>query len=523
MTEPWIEPTQLLTGAQKEVIETKMRKYLMDAVNYRGASAPLILQTSAKTVVQMVGGAAGRWLRRYLARERVVTKAKDVLWGWAGQQSIAGWLHLKGGRPQTGAGGPLEEWRVQAVEMGGWRSMLRQGDTAWMSSFRLKVLQALQQYHEVTLQGTCTVTTDTVEEVWVHSAKAWSRMGPGGTQSRDLYDLALLQLRQQRRLEILGGQYQPLRRVRQCVQTAVARGVQARGAVGRQVTQASRTPVERNVIVDLCAGRQSMRVPAQQEGYRYVAVELLAIIEALGGKREAQVVLDIASVEPEELLEAITMQAGIRQEEILFIWASVPCTTLGAIDSSNQRPGYTWHRDYTKHKQRPYRGGTVAILGGTREPRTPTARNHDKLALVVITALDALYNLYGVHYAVENPRASLRMRPLMRSLLRSSRVRQELVNYCQYGHIYHKETNVWTTVGWTPVGRSGTGLCRAATGYCTEEQGYVNEDTGYWRHRYVIAGDYSRSVKGPTVLQEEMKNRVPAELLSEILVALRQQ
>ena len=140
MTEPWIEPTQLLTGAQKEVIETKMRKYMMDTVNYKGASTPLILQTSAKTVVQMVGGAAGRWLRRYLARERVVTKAKDVLWGWAGQQSIAGWLHLEGGRPQTGAGGPLEEWRVQAVEMGGWRSMLRQGDTAWMSSFRLKVL-----------------------------------------------------------------------------------------------------------------------------------------------------------------------------------------------------------------------------------------------------------------------------------------------------------------------------------------------------------------------------------------------
>ena len=64
----------------------------------------------------------------------------------------------------------------------------------------------------------------------------------------------------------------------------------------------------------------------------------------------------------------------------------------------------------------------MAITGGTREPRTPRARNRDRLALVV-AALDALYNLYDVHYAIENPRASLRMRPLMMSLVQSERVR----------------------------------------------------------------------------------------------------
>ena len=75
--------------------------------------------------------------------------------------------------------------------------MLRQGDTAWMAGFRMRVLQALQQYHEVTPAGLCIVTADTVEEVWYHSAKAWSKMVPGGKQSRDLYDLALIQLQQQ--------------------------------------------------------------------------------------------------------------------------------------------------------------------------------------------------------------------------------------------------------------------------------------------------------------------------------------
>ena len=125
----------------------------------------------------------------------------------------------------------------------------------------------------------------------------------------------------------------------------------------------------------------------------------------------------------------------------------MPCTTLGSIDSSSWRPGYTWHRDYSKHNEKMCKCGTVAITDNTREPRTSRASNLDQLALAVVTALDALYNLYGVHYAIENPRASLRMRPLMLSLVQSDRVRLELVNYCQYNHIFAKETNVWTTMG----------------------------------------------------------------------------
>jgi hypothetical protein len=188
---------------------------------------------------------------------------------------------------------------------------------------------------------------------------------------------------------------------------------------------------------------------------------------------------------------------------------------------SNQRPGYTWHRDYSKHSQKRCKCGTVAITGGTQEPRTQRARNHDRLALVVVTALDALYNLYGVHYAIENPRASLKKRPLMLSLVQSEWMRLELVNYCQYSHIFAKDTNVWTTVGWTSKGASGTGLCRAATGYCSSKAGSLMEDTGRWNHHNVIAGDYTRSVKGSTLIKDELQNRVPSRLMAEILAALR--
>ena len=120
--------------------------------------------------------------------------------------------------------------------------MLRQGDTAWMAAFRMRVLQALQQYHEVTPAGLCTVTADTVEEVWYHSAKAWSRMVPGGKQSRDLYDLALMQLQQHQRLALEQEQVHTQKRAKQCAQTALSRGAQSKGAVSKQVAQASKSP-----------------------------------------------------------------------------------------------------------------------------------------------------------------------------------------------------------------------------------------------------------------------------------------
>ena len=129
-----------------------------------------------------------------------------------------------------------------------------------MAGFRMRVLQALQQYHEVTPAGLCTVTEDTVEEVWYHSAKAWSRTVPGGKQSRGLYDLALIQLQQHQRLALEQGQVHTQRRVRQCVQTALSRGAQTKGAVCKQVAQAGRSPVAKGG----CGGRPVCRATVDE-------------------------------------------------------------------------------------------------------------------------------------------------------------------------------------------------------------------------------------------------------------------
>ena len=114
------------------------------------------------------------------------------------------------------------------------------------------------------------------------------------------------------------------------------------------------------------------------------------------------------------------------------------------------------------------------------------------------------------------------MRPVVLAHERSGRLFCKRVNYCQYDHIFAKDTNVWTTVNaWVPKGLSGDGLCRAATGRCAKNRkktGELNPTTGRWNHKWIIGGPVSKAVKGPT--KDELQNRVPAMLLQELLQAM---
>ena len=62
----------------------------------------------------------------------------------------------------------------------------------------------------------------------------------------------------------------------------------------------------------------------------------------------------------------------------------------------------------------------------------------------MLQALDAAFNLYGIHWVVENPNAQLGRRPVLLSLMRSGRVQCDRVNYCQYDHIFAKDTCMCT-------------------------------------------------------------------------------
>ena len=67
------------------------------------------------------------------------------------------------------------------------------------------------------------------------------------------------------------------------------------------------------------------------------------------------------------------------------------------------------------------------------------------------------------------------------------------VNYCQYDHVFAKDTRVRTTVvQWVPRGRSRTGGCRKPTGNCSAKTRCLNEKAN------TIGGKAAKSVKGPS-------------------------
>ena len=82
--------TQLLTQAQKEYISTRLEAYLLVAMGCGRQVRPLILRATTETVLVLAVGPTGEWLRRYVKKQEVLTAAKEVMWGWAAQQSIAG-------------------------------------------------------------------------------------------------------------------------------------------------------------------------------------------------------------------------------------------------------------------------------------------------------------------------------------------------------------------------------------------------------------------------------------------------
>ena len=51
----------------------------------------------------------------------------------------------------------------------------------------------------------------------------------------------------------------------------------------------------------------------------------------------------------------------------------------------------------------------MVVTGGTREPVTELAEDHDIMIASVLQALDAAFNLYGIHWALRGstPHAAL--------------------------------------------------------------------------------------------------------------------
>ena len=525
---------QSLTTECKQAVMIRMRGCLLESLGYEAALVPRMVEADISVCAAILKGSPGRALRRILTRHDVLIPAADVFWGWVAQESTRGWLQLAGGRPQPGRGAPLMEWRVQAAEAGGWGGLLCTGDAPWFATFRMKVRQLLLQQTEEPVPQ---VTQELAQRVWMHSAKSQTKQAGTGKQNRSVYNVALAQLHQQREIVLVGSAARLLSR-RQMVaamQATVACGALPKVSRAAAVVDVTRATPVRDVVVDLCAGRQSMKGPARKHRCRYVAVDIEKVFTAIRGLQKTDVVLDLLQVSSAELVQVIASLAGVQVSEILLIWASVPCHTVSRLDPGNQNrtrkdgEPYTVHREYSAREVVRCLQEAVVVVAGTREPQTERAEKDDDIHETVLQALDAAFNLYGIHYAVENPMAQLGRRPVILAQQRSTRLRCHRLNYCQYRHRFAKDTNVWTTVaGWSPKGASGTGMCRAATDYCRglcyhdkgcrKPIGEVNPDTGRWNHINVIGGPAWKAAKGSS--KDELQNRVPALLLLEILQAM---
>ena len=157
------------------------------------------------------------------------------------------------------------------------------------------------------------------------------------------------QLHQQREIALVGSAARLLARKElvAAMRATVACGALPRVLRAEAVVDVTRTAPVRDVVIDMCAGRQAMKGPACRQGYRYVAVEIDAVIRAVRGMQSADVVLDLRQGTATELVVVVSRMTGIQVAEIHLIWASVSCNTVSRLDPSNQRPGYTVHMEYT--------------------------------------------------------------------------------------------------------------------------------------------------------------------------------
>ena len=151
---------------------------------------------------------------------------------------------------------------------------------------------------------------------------------------------------------------------------------------------------------------------------------------------------------------------------------------------------------------------------------TQLALRHDSLTKLSYTLLLVLWTLYGIPGAMENPHASMRLVPGMRSLLLREEVQVQEVNYCVFDHPYWKLTDIFHTLpGLALQGCTGNGRC-LKWGRCLDRWGHRSQETQLWNHHFVLGRESSREY-GQGLERELYKNKVPEDLLQEILDAAR--
>ena len=223
---------------------------------------------------------------------------------------------------------------------------------------------------------------------------------------------------------------------------------------------------------------------------------------------------DLTELQAEELWSAVLRWLAAQglmgpgdEAALVFVWASVPCTTYTQLDSMQKVP-YRYHVRLGNRPPMRAQG-----ISGKMTPKGKTAHQADKDVQAVLDFFQWAQHRFGASWGMENPEAWLRFRAFMQEKALKRRGLQAVrhtVNYCNWGHIYFKRTNIWTSVKtWVPRGRSGDGRCHQKCGmgeWCQETNGF--------RHFNSIGQESWRLKRG--VGKQALKNLVPGGIHKEL-------
>jgi hypothetical protein len=210
------------------------------------------------------------------------------------------------------------------------------------------------------------------------------------------------------------------------------------------------------VYISLYCGTQSDREEAESLGYVYLGLDIVSHIYSSELKRWVRCVeCDVDKLDIESLdcvVRGYLDNQGYqgRSYNIVHVGASPVCKSFSRADSCNRKRGcgYRDHND-------PLRPPLTVNKGGSRV-KYALAVAADKSVKHLAGLLMAVCECYyGCTFHLENPFGSLQHRPYMLDLLGVPYT----VDYCAYGHLYQKMTNIWTNIDWVPQGNTLNGRC----------------------------------------------------------------
>jgi len=213
---------------------------------------------------------------------------------------------------------------------------------------------------------------------------------------------------------------------------------------------------------------------------------------------------DLLEWNPATIVQDICGKVGIAPEKVKFVWASPPCRTMSnAAYNVGRGEGHGYNfRDFSD----PERGPCCS----RKECKyRMLAVEHDRF-LPMLQLMFQADRRRGLQYdfAVENPRACMRLRPYAQLHQWPDMVQVALktVDLCAFSHPAMKPTDLFTSLTeYAPKGETGSGRCerKCRAGHFTEKGSYL--------HELAFAQEPARNPAG------HMRIAMPAMLLDELL------